>query len=231
VNARSDDLLALQAEQQLELELSGKAEVMLSLKSDSEILISQSKTFTNCSLVRPVTPSPPSQFQERRKEMKEIEKFLAQDSWRFAWIAKETRETSPGPDRDKMMDDFWKSIWKTGYYKAEYGLIKARCWYVCRYVALWDEQLSDVSGQREDQERRERRGGEGKIRCFWVSARGPLVRATSMMVAAMQLNEVQKIRRTGVVRYSLWVPLPGPTVTMLALSRRFPSEALSWLPS
>jgi hypothetical protein len=58
VNARSDDLLALQAENRLELDLSGKAEVLSSLKEDlgPDFQVSKSKDYPNCSLVRPVNP-------------------------------------------------------------------------------------------------------------------------------------------------------------------------------
>jgi hypothetical protein len=108
--------------------------------------------------------------------MKEIEKFLAQDSWRFGWIAREIRGTSPGSERDKILESFWKSVWKTGYYKAEYDLIKTRCWFVCRYVALCDEQLSDVSGQQEDQERRERK----KASRIWEPGRGLVCRPCNL---------------------------------------------------
>jgi hypothetical protein len=85
VNARSDDLLSLQAEQQLEHGPSGMAKVVLSLDPEPKILVSES-TFTNCSLVRCETPS--SRFQERRREMDEIEHFLKKDGLRFDWITR-----------------------------------------------------------------------------------------------------------------------------------------------
>jgi hypothetical protein len=77
-NARSDDLLALQvSEQQLEHDLLGKDEVVSSLNLNPEITVSKSKTFTNCLLVRCETPT--SRFQERRREMDDIEHFLKKD--------------------------------------------------------------------------------------------------------------------------------------------------------
>jgi hypothetical protein len=85
VNALSDDLLALQAENRLELDLSGKAEVISSLKEDlgPDFQVSKSKGHPNCSLVRPVNPEfPPDspallRLKTRRKEMHEIEHFLS----------------------------------------------------------------------------------------------------------------------------------------------------------
>jgi hypothetical protein len=63
VDARSDDLLALQAMgNQPEHDLSGKAEVVSSLNSEPEVLVSESKTFTNCLSVRAETLT--SRFQD-----------------------------------------------------------------------------------------------------------------------------------------------------------------------
>jgi hypothetical protein len=123
VNARSDDLLALHTvERQLEHDLSGKAEAVLSLNPEPKILVSKSK-FKNCSFVRCESPS--SRFQERRQEMDETEKFLNKDSLRFGGITRQIRETSPGAGRDQMMEGFWSRVWKFGYYKAELALIRA----------------------------------------------------------------------------------------------------------
>jgi hypothetical protein len=147
-NAGSDDLLALQAsEQQLEHNLSGNDEVVLSLNCNPEILVSESKTFTNCLLVRRETPT--SRFQERCREMAEIEHFLDLN-WRFSGVVQGIRGTDPGPDRDQMLERFWRGIHVSRY---EEDMTRERLWQVCRYIALYDEELSDVSGLSEEKER------------------------------------------------------------------------------
>jgi hypothetical protein len=81
--------------------------------------------------------------------MAEIEQFLKKDSLRFGWITDRIREVSPGPERDKMMGEFWTWVWKYGYYKDEHPLIRGPCREVCKFIALYDEELSDVTGFRE----------------------------------------------------------------------------------
>jgi hypothetical protein len=100
-NTRSDDLLALQAlGNQLEHSLVGTGETVSSLNLDPEILVSESKTLTNCLLVRAETPT--SSFRERRREMADIEHFLSKD-WRFSSFVQGLRRTNPGRERNKCL--------------------------------------------------------------------------------------------------------------------------------
>jgi hypothetical protein len=82
----------------------------------------------------------------------EIEHFLEKNSLRFGWITNRIREVSPGPERDRMMDELWKWVWRHGYYKDEHPLIRGRSREVCKFIALYDEELSDVVGLRKHEE-------------------------------------------------------------------------------
>jgi hypothetical protein len=66
------------------------------------------------------------------------------------------------------MEEFWTWVWKYGYYKDEHALIRGRCREVCRFIALYDEKLSDVSGLREEEERCLKLEGS----CHYVSNKG-----------------------------------------------------------
>jgi hypothetical protein len=87
VNARSDDLLALKVEDQLESRLNDEG--------GPEFEVQKSKLHPNCVLVRPVNPEPPPDspallnFKMRRKEMAEIEHFLDRDLMHFGNFAPE----------------------------------------------------------------------------------------------------------------------------------------------
>jgi hypothetical protein len=151
VNARSDDLLALQAMgTQPKHDLSGKAEVVSSLNSNPEISVSRSKTFTNCLVVRAETPT--SRFQERRKEMAEIEHFLDQD-WRFKGSVDGLKRVQPGQQRHDWFDQFLKGrVYKSGFYKDEKIMIQQRAYQACVYIALYDEDLADAGGLAKEVE-------------------------------------------------------------------------------
>jgi hypothetical protein len=128
--------------------------------------VASKSTFTNCSLARCETPS--SRFQQRRREMDEIEHFLKKDSLKFGWITRRIQEVSPGPERNQLMDEFWTWVWKFCYYKDERALIRGRCREVCRFIALYDEELSDISGIREEEEPCSRLEDS----CYYVSNKG-----------------------------------------------------------
>jgi hypothetical protein len=63
----------------------------------TEISVSESKTFTNHLLVRCETPT--SRFQERRREMADIEHFLDKD-WRFSGFVHGFKNVASDPSRD-----------------------------------------------------------------------------------------------------------------------------------
>jgi hypothetical protein len=150
-NARSDDLLALQvSERQLEHNREKTGEVVSTLNLNPEITVSEAKTFTNCLLVRYETPT--SRFQEKRREIDEIQHFLKKD-WRFSSIVQRIKQLNPGPDRREVMDSFWSGVYHWGHYKAEFEMIQERVWQVRRSIALYDEELSDEEGLFEELER------------------------------------------------------------------------------
>jgi hypothetical protein len=107
VNARSDDLLALKAENQLELDLSGKAEVKPcpNVELGSDFVVRKSDTLPNCHLVRPVNPEPSPdspallKFKERQREMAEIKHFLERD-FRFSGLESGLMGLPSGPCPD-----------------------------------------------------------------------------------------------------------------------------------
>jgi hypothetical protein len=160
VNARSDDLLALQAENRLELDLSGKAEVISSLKEDlgPDFQVSQSTDHPNCSLVRPVNPEPPPdspallKLKTRRKEMQEIEHFLSRD-WKFYGLVEGLRshKPEPSPERDVWISQYFKGVCRNHNFKEDQSLFNSRCHAVCDYISLWDEDLHDKEGALESQ--------------------------------------------------------------------------------
>jgi hypothetical protein len=144
VNARSDDLLALQAEQRLQLELSGKAELTSSLKPKLETLVSKSKTFTNCSLVRPVNPPTVPRWKEREREITEIRNFLDRD-WSFTGLESGLCQFKPGPspERDAWFLEFFRGAYNGHNFKTDQCLFNERCRLVSQYVALRDEDMMD----------------------------------------------------------------------------------------
>jgi hypothetical protein len=158
VNARSDDLLALQAENQLELDLSGKAEVISSLKEDlgPDFLVSKSKDHPNCSLVRQVSPeSPPDSpalrnCKARRAEMEEIEHFLDRDFMHFGNFAPFLRRFNPGKERDDCMLSFFRKAYRNHDLKGDESLFNVRCFQASRYVVLHDQLIPDTQGRQEE---------------------------------------------------------------------------------
>jgi hypothetical protein len=133
VNARSDDLLALQAENQPELDLSGKAEVNSRLNEERGSLFEIQRDHPNCSLVRPVNPElPPDsltllEFKSRRREMEEIEHFLDQDRPRFGNFVSSLRRFKPGPDRDEWLAEFFEKVYLRHDFRWDDTLFDERC--------------------------------------------------------------------------------------------------------
>jgi hypothetical protein len=135
VNARSDDLPPLQ--------------VMSGLNSNPEILVSKSKTFKNCLLVRAETPT--SRFQERRREMAEIEPFLKQD-WRFRGFVEGLDRVNPGKEREDWLLHFFRGVQQQNRHKGDDVLFKERYRQACVYVTLYDEDRADESGLAKERE-------------------------------------------------------------------------------
>jgi hypothetical protein len=149
VNARSDDLLALQTEQRLEHDLSGTAEVVSSLNPDLEISVSKSQKFTNCILARPVAPTPPSRFQERRQEMEEIGYFLKKDP-RFYTFPYLIHPTSPGKGREDWLLNFFREVYRHHNFKEDQALFEERCRAAGQYINLMDEDNVDEGVIQEE---------------------------------------------------------------------------------
>jgi hypothetical protein len=147
VNARSDDLLALQSEQRLQLELSGKAEPMTRVKSSLETLTSNSKTVTKCSLVRPVNPPTVPRWKEREREMAEIRHFLDR-GWSFTGLESGLCQFMPGssPELDAWLLEFFRGVYNGHNFKSDQCLFDERCRLVSQYVALRDEDMLDEEG-------------------------------------------------------------------------------------
>jgi hypothetical protein len=159
VFARSDDLLALQAENRLDLDLSGKAEVISSLKQDlgPDFRVSKSKDHPNCSLVRPVNPEPSpdspalQKFKARQREMLEIEHFLEKD-WNFCGLVTGLSCLIPGPspEREAWLTQYFRKVYRHHNFKGDQSLFNSRCRAVCDYIKLWDEERQDEEGASEN---------------------------------------------------------------------------------
>jgi hypothetical protein len=155
VNARSDDLLALQTETQPEIDLSGKAEVNPRLNEERGSLFEIRKDHLNCSLVRPVNPElPPDsptllEFKRRRREMEEIEHFLEQDLPRLGNFASLLRRCKPSPERDEWLAEFFEKVYLRHDFNGDDSLFNERCRLVSLYVKLHDQAVADVQGHQE----------------------------------------------------------------------------------
>jgi hypothetical protein len=111
VNARSDDLLALQAERRLEHSTVGKSSAVSSLNSEPKIIVSRSE-FTNCTLVRPEGPTATPRWKEIHREMEEIEQFLKKD-FLFSSFTNELKGFKPerSRERDEWLEYFFRRIY------------------------------------------------------------------------------------------------------------------------
>jgi hypothetical protein len=150
VHADGDDLLALEAtEKQLEHTHAEIGGIVSSLNSNPDIMISESRKFTGCSLVRCETPT--SKRAERRKRMRDDEPHL-HSGWRSRGILEQIKFSFPGPDRGNLIDEFWAGAYQS-YYLSEHDLIRARGRVLAEYIALHDEDNADEKGAMEDWER------------------------------------------------------------------------------
>jgi hypothetical protein len=160
VNARSDDLLALKAENQLEFDLSGKAEVRPCLNEDlgPDLQVRKSKDHPNCSLVRPVNPEPSPDspallnFKARRREMAEIEHFLNRDLMHFGNFASNLRRFKPGKERDDWLFTFFQKAYRNHDFRDDESLFNERCHQAAHYVTLHDQSVADDQGWQEFRE-------------------------------------------------------------------------------
>jgi hypothetical protein len=194
VFARSDDLLALQAENQLELDHSGKAEVKSCLEEDlgPDFQVRKSKEHPNCSLVRPVNPEPPPdspallKCKMRRKEMDEIEHFLSRE-WGFEGLTAGLSGFMPGPspERDAWISQYFRGVCRNHNFKeislcliqdvvrsaisSHFGMKTDKM-----NQALWNSKRSKPgSGSRVTLIKFEDGFVPPYILTIWVSARGP----------------------------------------------------------
>jgi hypothetical protein len=155
VNARSDDLLALQTENQPELDLLGKAEVNSRLNEERGSLFEIQKDHPNCSLVRPVNPElPPDsptllEFKRRRRAMEEIEHFLDQDRPHFGNFVSSLRSFKPGPDRDEWLAEFFEKVYFRHDFRGDDTFFDERCNSATFYVKLYDQAIADRQGFQE----------------------------------------------------------------------------------
>jgi hypothetical protein len=150
MHADDDDLLALRAtEKQLEHNLVEIGGTVSGLNSNPDIVISESRKCTACSLVRCETPT--FKCVERQKRMRDDELYLQSD-WRFRGILEQIKFSVPGPDREKLLDEFWAGAYRN-YYLSERDLIGARGRVLAEYIALHDEDNADEEVAMEDLER------------------------------------------------------------------------------
>jgi hypothetical protein len=174
VNARSDDLLALKVEQRLDLDLSGKAEVMTSLNEDlgPDLEVSKPEEHPYCSKVRLVSPPEIPAWKVRRKEMADIERFLETDST-FADALREMGRTPPA-DRKAQEAWFFRIYQRIYQYRHRYEdecLFEERCRQVARYVQLREEERVDPAarkGLREEFDRLHEYQSYDERRGVWV---------------------------------------------------------------
>jgi hypothetical protein len=166
VNARSDDLLALKAENQLELDLLGKAEVKPCLNEEfgPDFQVRKSDTHPNCFLVRPMNPEPPPDssvlldYKKRRKEMAEIEHFLERDFTHFGNFAPYLRRFKPGPERDEWLFEFFQKAYRNHDFRDDETLFNERCQQAAYYVTLHDQAIADSQGYKEHRDDYLRKG-------------------------------------------------------------------------
>jgi hypothetical protein len=158
VNARSDDLLALKAENQLEFDLSGKSEVKPCLKEDlrPDFQVRKSTDHPNCSLARPVNPGPPPdsptllQYQAREREMRVIEHFLDRDLIHFGNLAPNLRRLKSRKEREDWMHAFFQKAYKGHDFRGDESLFNERCYQAAHYVTLYEQAMTDDQGRLED---------------------------------------------------------------------------------
>jgi hypothetical protein len=147
VNPRTDDLLALQTEQQLEHSADEKGSTLSSLNPEPVITVSKSR-FTNCSLVRCEIP-PLSRFKERLREMLEIERFLNKD-YHFAYLLNDLDAPMP-PDktREDMLLELFRKAYRHHNFKEDRCLFDEICRPIGRYIILKKEDEAEEGFQEE----------------------------------------------------------------------------------
>jgi hypothetical protein len=107
----------------------------------TNLQISKSQRFVGCSIVR--CEPQISKEQERRARLKDCEYYLRKDS-RFRNVTEQAGFFGPGPERTKIVDEFWKTAY-SDCYLSEVDLIRARGRVLAEYIALLDEEY-DRSG-------------------------------------------------------------------------------------
>jgi hypothetical protein len=124
VNARSDDLLALQAEKQLESDLSGTAEVKSCPVEKSDLKSGSS-----------VSP-----LEENQQHLRTIEQFLELDFVNFGELAPFLRKYKPSPERSRWLSDFFHKV-NLGGNKSK--LYEEQCRQAAQCVLLHDHMVSE----------------------------------------------------------------------------------------
>jgi hypothetical protein len=116
--------------------------------------------------------------------MAEIEHFLSLD-WRFRGFAEGFKAVALSPERDKWRNDFFKGIWRLGYYKGDEVMIRSRAYQACVYVSLYDEECADSEGLEQAHEDLGREWSS----TFFDPARGKWV---SRSIVPYDLNQCER---------------------------------------
>jgi hypothetical protein len=103
---------------------------------NANLQISKSSRFVGCSIVKGIPQL--SRKEVRDQRIKECESFLKKDS-RFWWVADQMKFYGPGPERNKIIDAFWKTAY-ADFYKSEREMIRVRGRVLSDYIGLLDEE-------------------------------------------------------------------------------------------
>jgi hypothetical protein len=76
--------------------------------ADANLQISKASRFVGCSIVKSVPQI--LRREERQVRLKDCEGSLKKDS-RFWWVTDQMEFYGPGPERNKIVDEFWKSAY------------------------------------------------------------------------------------------------------------------------
>jgi hypothetical protein len=105
-------------------------------KVDSDLQISKSSRFVGYLIVKSVPQT--SRDQGRQVRLKDCEDFLKKDS-RFWCMTDQLRFYEPGPERTKLVDEFWKMAYFR-FCQSERDMIRIRGRILSEHIALLDEE-------------------------------------------------------------------------------------------
>jgi hypothetical protein len=81
------------------------------------------------------------------RRLEDLTHYLSLD-WRFLDILGMVKNVTPRPQRDIVIDDFWKYIY-SGYYTKEADLLRARARALSEYIGTLDEMNKEHRGSAD----------------------------------------------------------------------------------